>query len=202
MENGLLKQPLEFLLRYCQQYISNKVEWHDLTILQIRESKPKNDREGLVRCEFSLLPLEWTFELFTRITIARHLTRIYIVRFLLLYRHYAGSCQKREVVNRQVEDERCMRNWGDLLDVFRQTPDERLCVILMLNSCNQGLKRKLESADAKEEAAVRRLELRLGSLRSLAADDEPQSKSGGLTAEAAFRRQWGKQRVDRYARSL
>jgi hypothetical protein len=64
--------------------------------------------------------------------------------------------------------------------------------------CKQGLKRKLESADAKEEAAVSRLEVRLGSLRSLTAEDDPsQPKCAASISEGAVRRQWGKRRVDR-----
>eukprot|EP00291_Cryptomonas_curvata_P026259 CAMPEP_0172175528 /NCGR_PEP_ID=MMETSP1050-20130122/14280_1 /TAXON_ID=233186 /ORGANISM="Cryptomonas curvata, Strain CCAP979/52" /LENGTH=126 /DNA_ID=CAMNT_0012847645 /DNA_START=95 /DNA_END=471 /DNA_ORIENTATION=+ len=49
----------------------------------------------------------------------------------------------------------------------------------------QGLKRKLEAADAKEDAAVCRLELRIGSLRAVAGDDDPSDAAAAAAAAAA-----------------
>jgi hypothetical protein len=64
----------------------------------------------------------------------------------------------------------------------------------------QGLKRKLDAADAKEDTAVCRLELRLGSLRAIAGDDDPPDAAAAAAA-AAIRRNWGRRRLDRCARA-
>lgn len=65
----------------------------------------------------------------------------------------------------------------------------------------QGLKRKLDTADAREEAALARIDNRIASLRSLNPDEpdpaDSSKKSQTAAALSAARRDWSKKRVDR-----
>jgi len=68
----------------------------------------------------------------------------------------------------------------------------------------QGLKRKLDTADAREEAALARVDNRIASLRSLTPVESDagdggskKSQTSAATALSAARRDWSKKRVDR-----